>query len=222
MNVKPTPVRAARREARGRRRRHAPFAAALLALAAALSVPAAAQQARISQGALLVATDEIGDPSWSRTVVLILHHDSNGTLGVAVNRPTSVQPEEILPELGDVPGLESSVFRGGPVRPTQMVFLIRDPTPGMLRNAPLIVDGIYASGDLSALAAIAETDGSDRMLRLYAGHAEWGPGQLDAEIAGGRWAVTNGSAERVFAPNPEMLWQRLSSSGDELLVGGPR
>ncbi len=192
------------------------LAALLILVGAALSWPVAAQP-RLTQGALLISTDKIGDPSWSQTVVLLLHHDANGTLGVAINRPTEVALDEIVPDLGAMPGLADGIFRGGPVRPTQLVFLVRNPPANLLRNAPRILDGVYASGDLGALPQIIETGGGET-LRLYAGHVEWAPGQLDREFAEERWTVTLGSAERVFAPNPSQLWQRLRSSSEELLV----
>lgn len=210
MNAKPKPA--------ARRARRASVCAALLVISAALSLPAAAQP-RVTQGSLLVSTDEIGDASWTETVVLILHHGPNGTLGVAINRPTEVRLEEIVPDLGELPELEGHVFRGGPVQPTQLVYLVRNPPADLLRDAPRILEGVYASGDLSALPRIVEARGPDA-LRLYAGHVEWAPGQLDREIADERWTVTAGSAERVFSPSPWLLWQRLRNAGDELLVDG--
>jgi len=89
--------------------------------------------------------------------------------------------------------------------------------PGLLRNAPRILEGIYASGDLEALPKIVEAGGANS-LRLYAGHVEWAPGQLDREIADERWTVTAGSPDRVFSPEPALLWQRLRNSSEELLV----
>ena len=192
----------------------------LAAVAGALAAPTAAQPAspQLAQGVLLVATPDIGDPSWAQTVVLVLHHDSNGTLGVAINRPTRVGLDEVVPDLdtGDYTG---SVFRGGPVGPTQLVFLVRNPPLGLLQSAPLIVDGIRASGDLAALPRLVELGrAGDGDVRLFAGHVEWAPGQLAREIADGLWTVTTGSAPRVFSPQPETLWHRLRNAGDELLV----
>lgn len=226
MNAKPQ-VRAPRRgpafqrpEVKARatafRRRVGAFAAVLIA-AAAVSPPAAAQS-QLGQGALLVAKPGISDTSWKRTVVLLLHHDSNGSLGVAINRPTRVSPHELSPEL-ELPDYTGSVFRGGPVGPTQLVFLVRSPPPGLLDSAPVIVDGIRASGDLSAVSRLIELGGdNDGQVRLFAGHVEWAPGQLAREVADGFWTVTNGSAPRVFSPQPETLWDRLLNAGDELLV----
>nr|MBO2513147.1 hypothetical protein [Gammaproteobacteria bacterium] len=196
------------------------LSACLFAAAWALAGEAAAQapQPQLAQGVLLVASQEIGDPSWAETVVLLLHHDSNGSLGVAINRPTRVKLAEIVPDLEPVE-YAGSVFRGGPVGPTQLVFLVRNPPLGLLPSAPLIVDGIRASGDLSTLPRLVELGhASPEDLRFFAGHVEWAPGQLAREIADGFWTVTSGSAPRIFTPQPETLWRRLRHAGNELLV----
>jgi putative transcriptional regulator len=215
MNTRPLQPDSARRAAAVRR--HRLIDAAVLLVAVALAQPLAAQP-KLAQGVLLVATPEIGDRSWEQTIVLVLHHDSNGTLGVAINRPTVVAADEIVPDLGELPEAAGAVFRGGPVGPTQLVFLVRNPPSGMLQTAPLIVDGIYASGDLASLPRLVEASDDGRRLRIYAGHAEWAPGQAEREVADGQWTVTAGTAERVFSAQPEILWQRLQSAGEELLV----
>ena len=190
--------------------------AALLAVAVLAAAPAAAQLSP-SQGKLLVATPEIGDPSWAETVLLLLHHDSNGTLGVALNRPTWVEPETVAPGLAEIEGYEGTVFRGGPVAPTRLIFLVRDPPPGMLDAAP-ILRGVYAGADFELLQPLASAVDAEHALRLYAGHAEWAPGQLEREIADGLWLLVDGSAERVFSPEPNDLWDALKDGGEELLV----
>jgi len=191
---------------------------ALLFIGVALSLSALAQQPpRVGQGSLLVATEEIGDPSWAQTVVLVLQHGQNGTWGVAINRPTEVEPQELVPDLAELAELDLRVFRGGPVQPTQLLYLVRNPPTDVMRNAPRILENVYASGDLSALPRIVEAGGVDA-LRLFAGYVEWAPGQLDRELAEKRWTVTPGSADRIFAPDPALLWLRLRNAGDELLV----
>lgn len=214
MNAKPkATVKPGQGCAPGRPSRSRALAAVLLLVGVVLSLPSAAQP-RVGPGSLLVTTEEIGDPSWSQTVVLVLAHDSNGTVGVAINRPTQVPPQELLPEISDV---EGNLYRGGPVRPTQIVFLVRNPPPDVLRDAPRILDDVYASGNLTVLPELTTAEGGTSTVRLYAGHVEWAPGELDREIADDQWTVTAGSSDRVFAPNPALLWEALRNSG-ELLV----
>ena len=48
-------------------------------------------------GRLLVATPELGEGTFERSVVLVLDHDEEGALGVVINRPTPVDVAEVLP-----------------------------------------------------------------------------------------------------------------------------
>src|SRR4051794_4557643 len=64
---------------------------------------------------LLVATPDLLDPNFERTVVLMLDVDENGALGVVLNRPSKVPVREILPDWTDVTGAPDVLFEGGPV-----------------------------------------------------------------------------------------------------------
>src|SRR5882757_1960282 len=67
-------------------------------------------------GRLLIATGGLADPNFSRTVVLLLDHDSTGTLGVVLNRPTTLDVAEALPSWAGLVGPPPPVlFQGGPV-----------------------------------------------------------------------------------------------------------
>jgi putative transcriptional regulator len=187
-------------------------AAALLAVSLAGPLQAQAPE----KGKLLVATEDMRDPNYRETVVLLLHHDEGGTIGVAVNRPTWLAPEEVVTEIGAIEGFDGKVFRGGPIGSTQLIYLVRDPPPGTF-DAPPILDGIHASGNLELVQQLAAGAEGDRGLRLFAGHSEWTAGQLQREIARGQWVVVDASEDRVFSP-PGDLWRRMLTSGSELLV----
>jgi putative AlgH/UPF0301 family transcriptional regulator len=183
-------------------------------LAVSLAGPLQAQAP--DKGKLLVATEDMSDPNYRETVVLLLHHDDNGTIGVAVNRPTWVEPEEVVAEIGAIDGFDGKVFRGGPIGPTQLIYLVRDPPVGTF-DAPPILDGIHASGNLELVPRLSAAVGGSRGLRLYAGHSEWTAGQVQREISRGQWIVVDASEDRVFGA-PEDLWRRMLTSGSELLV----
>ncbi|MBN1238895.1 MAG: YqgE/AlgH family protein [Gammaproteobacteria bacterium] len=192
--------------------------AALFAAAAmVLALPAGPLHAQApGKGKLLVATEDMRDPNYRRTVVLLLHHDSNGTIGVAINRPTWLSIEDVQPEAGSAEELGADVFRGGPLAPAQMIFLVRNPPAGVFDGQP-ILDRIYASGNLEQLRALSGSLGEEA-IRLFAGHSEWAAGQLEAEIQNGQWIIVDGTAERVFETDPEDMWPRYSVIDSELLV----
>ncbi|WP_435846053.1 YqgE/AlgH family protein [Streptomyces diacarni] len=44
-------------------------------------------------------------------------------------------------------------------------------------------------------------------LRIFAGYAGWGPGQLEKELSEGAWYVVESEPGDVSSPDPERLWR---------------
>jgi len=168
-------------------------------------------------GTLLVATDELGDPGFTETVVLLLHYGPDGVLGVAINRPTWINSSEAFPEMPFLENYEGRVFFGGPAAPANLVTLIKIPDIGDLDLEP-IVDDVYLSADAQFFAQSDFSIGNDQTLRVYVGHTTWDTGQLEREIAAGNWQVVPASAEIIFANDPLELWDRLRAPAGELMV----
>jgi putative transcriptional regulator len=58
-----------------------------------------------------------------------------------------------------------------------------------------------------------------RRKRVFAGHAGWGPGQLDAEVEADGWYVLDAVVDDVFTSRPEGLWsQVLARQGGQLAL----
>lgn len=168
-------------------------------------------------GALLVATDELRDPRFSETVILLLHYGPDGALGVAVNRPTWVEAADAFSDMPFLDEYTGNVYMGGPLAPANLVTLMRISDIGDNELEP-IVDDIYVSADPELLAELLSTAGTEQTLRVYAGHAGWDAGQLDQEIAAGSWQVLPASAELVFTNDPLELWIELRAPQSELMV----
>ncbi|MBA9007665.1 MULTISPECIES: YqgE/AlgH family protein [Thermomonospora] len=164
----------------------------------------------IAVGRLLVATPSLEDPNFRRTVVLVVEHDdAEGTLGVVLNRPTEVPVDRVLPPWAELVTGPGVVFQGGPVALDSALALAR--VPG--EDEPLgwrALDGDTEVGrvglvDLDAPPGLIAAEVIQ--LRVFAGYAGWGAGQLRSEIEEGAWYVVNGEAGDVFAADPERLWQ---------------
>jgi putative transcriptional regulator len=152
-------------------------------------------------GQLLLASPSLLDPNFARTVVLIGVHNDEGAMGVVLNRPSEVTIGEAAPLLEEAVGELEPVFVGGPVQPSSIVFLAEflDPDP-----AGLLVLGRI--GFPAPDAGIEELMQSTARRRVFAGYAGWGPGQLDAETAGGDWIAHAAMPEDIFSDAPEDLW----------------
>ena len=175
----------------------------LLAVAALL--PAAADaDSRLASGKLLVATEAVQGELFANTVVLLLHYDETGAFGLVVNRPTDVQPAEVLGDDEAIADYRGTLFWGGPVHMDSLRALqLTDSPPG---EAEKILESVYL---VSYEAALEEGPSDASRLRLFIGYAGWAPGQLERELAHGSWRVLPASSERVFDEDPQTLWQRL-------------
>jgi putative transcriptional regulator len=151
-------------------------------------------------GQLLLASPTLRDPNFARMVVLIGAHSEDGAMGLVLNRPSNVTVGEAIPELRAV-DLEESVYIGGPVQPSSVVFLAEflDPSP-----AGLLVLG--SIGFPAPDADIEELPAATARVRVFAGFAGWAEGQLEAEIDQGDWIVETALPEDVFTELPQALW----------------
>ena len=156
-------------------------------------------------GKLLIATDEVQGSSFFKTVILLLHYDESGALGVVINRPTEATPDELLPELEGIKDYEGMTYWGGPVRLATMRALHRTDTP--TDDEIHIFDAVHQMPLDEKLPA---GDRNDKNLRFFIGYAGWSPGQLDREILFDSWHVIPATEEAVFAEDPDMLWETLS------------
>ena len=155
------------------------------------------------RGQLLVAAPALLDPNFVRTVILIAEHSDDGALGVVLNRPSEATVGDVVPDLGSVVDLDEPVFAGGPVQPGGVIVLAEFDDPG---EAALPIDG-----DLGFVALEADLDalgGGTRRARAFAGHAGWGPGQLDGELEEEAWFGAPFRREDAFTDAPDELWSR--------------
>ena len=193
----------------------------LLLVAAGPARPeAAAPPASIGlAGQLLVAEAELDDPNFDHTVVLMLHHDGDGALGLVVNRPYGTAPnDELLRRLGvagdqPVPG-ETVIYYGGPVEPEvgMVVHSAEYARAGTMR----VTADLAVTSDPAALADLVRGKGPKQAIPVL-GYAGWGPGQLESELAQGSWFVLPAEAGLVFAPDPATIWDAaLARRGIEL------
>jgi len=156
---------------------------------------------------LLIASPNLADPEFFRTVVFLIEHDETGSVGVVINRPSHAPVGQILPDWQDVMSEPSVVFNGGPVQRDGALGL------GRLAGATDAGTGLRAvSGGLALVdldADPAEVAVGAASLRVYAGHAGWSVDQLDAEIAEGSWFVVAGGLDDVFSERPGALWRNV-------------
>ena len=158
---------------------------------------------RLASGVLLVATPALQDPNFADTVVLLLDVTEEGALGVVLNRPSQVLVADVLEPWCDVVAEPEVLFRGGPVGTdgALAVASLRDPQDPPVGWRP--VAGLLGMVDLDTPPELV--DGTLSAMRVFAGYAGWGAGQLDGEIEEGSWYVVSAEAGDAFRGDPAGL-----------------
>lgn len=156
------------------------------------------------RGQLLVAGSGLDDPNFRRTVVLIGEHGDEGAMGVVLNRVSGVTVEDAVPPIAALTAPGDFVYLGGPVQPQAVVVLADFVDPA--RAETLVVDTV---GFLPSEVVDAAEIGELRAVRVFAGYAGWGPGQLDGELEDGSWVVLPAMTADVFTTAPERLWSEV-------------
>lgn len=141
----------------------------------------------------LIASPQLRDPNFQRTVVLLVHHDEQGALGLIVNRSSAVRLGDVVEHLDEVaPGRANRpVLAGGPVDRAVGFVVFRGRAP----EGWTVGDAIAVSASSERLSALVAS-GAEFLLCL--GYAGWGPGQLDREYEEGSWVHLDASADLVF------------------------
>lgn len=170
-------------------------------------VRAQARGVDIGPGTLLVAVPGLPDPNFSETVVFVVHHTEDGTMGLVLNRRTDVTVGRLFESIDELRELTLPVFAGGPVARSSAQALVR--SPRAIPDGRHIVGEVHIVNSAEALRRrLADEPGTDHF-RLYLGYAGWAPGQLEAELDDGAWHVIEGDAAAVFDRDPDTLWRRV-------------
>lgn len=166
-------------------------------------------------GDLLVAGISITDGVFDGTVVLLLDADESGTVGVVLNRLTTIELSGALPAWSRLVSEPQALFDGGPVSQQGAVCLAE---PWSATEEPPGWRPVFDRVGLLNLDTPVEiAEGTYRQLRIFAGYAGWDAGQLERELEFGMWHVVPAQPTDVFDPDPGTLWRRvLRRQGGEL------
>jgi putative transcriptional regulator len=178
-----------------------------LLLLLGLALPGFGDDAQPMKSIFLVARKDLPDPNFRDTVVLITNYGGTAPVGVIVNRPTEIAMAKVFPDIGRLHSGEEKLFFGGPVRREELVVVFRAAVPPA--GAIEVIDGVFMSSSGKVLRELLGRDSSVDGLRVFAGHAGWGPGQLEAEVARGDWYLARADARTIFERKPEGLWKEL-------------
>jgi len=168
-------------------------------------------------GQMLIAMPAMNDERFTRAVIYVCAHSSEGAMGIVVNQPAAnIKFPDLLVQLEVIPAAERielptgsqtvKVLKGGPVE-TGRGFVLHS-ADFFIENSTLPIDeGICLTATLDILKAIAHGTGPHNAI-LALGYAGWAPGQLEQEIQQNGWLHCAADAELIFGGDVEHKYER--------------
>ena len=155
-------------------------------------------------GRLLVASPQIEEETFRRSVVLLLHHDEDGAQGVILNRPIEADIDAVLPGWKDIASSPQTMFQGGPVELNSAIGLVTVPVTSRSPWA----SSTCSEASASSTSTLRRTSSLRRSPVCGSSPATRdGPvGKLENEILRGDWYVVDSESRDAFSMAPERLW----------------
>ncbi|MEM7060026.1 MAG: YqgE/AlgH family protein [Pseudomonadota bacterium] len=174
-------------------------------------------------GQILIAMPGMQDPRFSRSLVYLCAHSSDGAMGLIINKCAEDLVWDDLFQKLDIP-LKSEigprpVHYGGPVE-TGRGFVLHSPDYHS-DEATLSVDSDTSmTTTVDILQALAAGDGPGRAI-VTLGYAGWAPGQLESELQMNGWLLCQPDPDLIFSDQNDKKWDRaLAKIGvDPALLG---
>ncbi len=162
----------------------------------------------IGPGSLLVSRPPLVEPPFRHTVVLLFQHEAKvGSMGIVVNRCSSMRVADLVDKIEGLNGREDKLWIGGPVQPNAVWVLHR--RDDVQDSGHLVAPGVYLGGSPALLRELMQTTPANPapgVFRVVKGYAGWGAGQLAAEIRDGAWRVTEADGDVIFGAEADVLW----------------
>jgi putative transcriptional regulator len=168
-------------------------------------------------GQMLIAMPAMNDERFTRSVIYVCAHSSEGAMGIVVNQPAgNIRFPDLLVQLEVIPAAERielptkaedvKVLKGGPVE-TGRGFVLHS-ADFFIENSTLPIDeGICLTATLDILKAIARGNGPQSAI-LALGYAGWAPGQLEQEIQENGWLHCAADPELVFGSDIDRKYEK--------------
>ena len=158
-----------------------------------------------ASGRVLISEPFLADPNFTHSVILLVRHDAEGSVGFTINHLSDTKLNEVL---DDLPLSNSCVYVGGPVSNESLFYLhtLGDKLTGSIK----IQEGLYWGGDFEELKTMIESGKvSENEIMFLVGYSGWDSDQLEDELKSHSWIVADISTDNVFKGKGRELWNEL-------------
>lgn len=158
-----------------------------------------------AQGSILISEPFLQDAYFQRSVVLLVEHNTQGSMGFVLNKKTDLIVNTFFPELEEYP--EIPIYLGGPVSVNRL-FFIHSLGDLIVPDSVKIKDRLYFDGDFEALKRYIQNGHSiEGKVKFFLGYSGWTEGQLGNEISKNSWVVSHAAKENILLADGESFWK---------------
>ena len=155
----------------------------------------------------LIAMPTMLDPNFSQSVTYVCAHNSDGAMGIVINRPLELMLSEVFSQMdiavGESELSDQRIYQGGPVHKDRG-FIIHNRSRSW-ESTIVVTDDLAVSTSRDILEAMSQGNGpKDTLVAL--GYAGWGAGQLEQEMSQNAWLSGPASAEIIFETPDSERW----------------
>lgn len=170
---------------------------------------------KLEEGNILISDPFLRDPNFSRTVILIVKHNDEGSLGFVLNDKSKFTISEVV---DNFPDFETNIFLGGPVGIESLFFI--HTRNDIISEGIEVINGLYWGGDFDELKnAISENKIQKEELIFFVGYSGWDKEQLDREIKEKSWIIADITTEEVMLQTGKYLWNsKLKKLGEKYKI----
>ncbi len=161
----------------------------------------------LGAGRLLVASRTLADPNFVGTVVLLVHCDADGVVGLILNRHTNVPLSRVLDQFEAAKERTDTVYLGGPVETPAVFALLRSTVKP--DGAEQVFGGAYLISTKAVFEKAISARPDPAIFHVYLGYAGWSNDQLRKEVEQGSWFIFQGDTGTVFDSDPDSLWRQM-------------
>lgn len=156
------------------------------------------------KGKILVAEPLMQGKHFTRSVILLTEHDRNGTIGFILNKPLSLNLNDLIDSFLQI---ESSIYTGGPVDADYLFYI--HSLGELIPDSHFIKNGLYWGGNLATIKKMAEIKKiTANDIKFFRGYSGWSPNQLTQELKEKSWLVSDLSTKIIMESPSKELWYR--------------
>lgn len=166
------------------------------------------------EGSILISEPFLQDAYFQRSVVLLIEHTQEASMGLVLNKQTELQVNSFFPELEELP--EMPIYLGGPISPNRL-FFIHSLGSAIIPGSVKVNEHLFFDGDFETLKRyMLNGNRIEGKVKFFLGYSGWTEGQLGNEIKQNSWVVSNTPGSNVMLANGEAFWKRsLESLGSQ-------